>query len=246
MPLQPAMRFCGGFQLLQGVQVIASYTVILGAVSIFSLVTGRGEAADMPKMVAIADSVQALVHAFALIAGLKGLVGIMLRDPKRIRMLLIYHVIEVVTSCIVVALRIVGACDELRLLQQKEQLKAPRMSCESARLALLSEFVLHTSLFSYCIYIIWSAMTRMGAGEYGRTPSLFGDVGLVGLDEFNDTVGTWLTVPPHGNTTVLRDPLNVSPMMAPPFSGQPRTLAEPAELQSLQHEHFSGTPQRLE
>eukprot|EP00812_Abedinium_dasypus_P009876 NODE_3534_length_773_cov_278.782730.p2 GENE.NODE_3534_length_773_cov_278.782730~~NODE_3534_length_773_cov_278.782730.p2 ORF type:complete len:225 (+),score=56.45 NODE_3534_length_773_cov_278.782730:40-675(+) len=209
----------------------------------FSLCTSKHDTANMPESIAVVDTVETFVHACAFIAGLKGLIGIMFRDPKRIRMLLIYHIVEVVTSGIVVVFRVAGACEELDRLRQPQAERNLRISCSSVRLALAGEFVLHFCFFSYCIFIIWSLMTRMEAGEFGRGLSLFGSEGLFDRTDVN---ASWLFLPTHeANAAQQYVPLGVPVLaVAPPFSGEPRTLAGPTEPCTV--DHFRGMPRRLD
>jgi hypothetical protein len=242
---------------LQGVQIVASYTVVVGVVNFLALFTGRpwtssGESAAA----AFIDSVQTLIHALALVAGLKGLVGVMLRDPQRLRVLYLYHAGELVVSCFAILFREIEACKELSKLQRAH--RVPWVDCPSARLAHLFLFTIHFCLFSYFADIGWSLVKRLEAGELGRPP-LLGDHELVDQTGLLDLFAPWpgmqhgsLQHPPGSGvetgSSLLgahRGPQANATGSAPPFSGQPRTLAEQGQpQQGLQP--FTGQAHRLE
>lgn len=229
--------------------MLSSYTVVVGGFSVLSLLTGRSrEAAGESVLSALIDCVQTFVHSLALLAGLKGLVGIMYRDPRRLRTLLIYHIGEVAMRTVAVVFRVAEACDELKRLQRLH--KMMKIDCASARMALVAEYCIHATLFSYFIYIIWSLIVRLEAGELGR-PQLF-DHELADRAGLTESFPPWFFMGHPGgdpnNATLLqqqRTPLNVGGPGAPqPFSGAPRTLEDPSQPHGI--EPFRGTPHRLE
>merc|ERR1719359_1137636 len=142
--------------------MIASYEVVTGGFSVLSLLTGRSrEATGRSELSAIIDCVQTFVHSLALLAGLKALVGIMYRDPRRLRILLVYHVGELFMRSLAIVFREMEACAELKRLQQLHHHKMANIDCSSARIAIFVEYCIHVVLFGYFIYAIWSLITRL-------------------------------------------------------------------------------------
>jgi len=227
--------------------MIAAYTVFIGGFCVLSLLTGRSrESAGQSETAAIIECVQTFVHSLGLLAGLKGMVGVMYRDPRRLRVLLIYHIGDLAMRGISIVFREVEACEELARLQRQQ--KMLKIDCPSARVVLLVEFCIHSIFFSYVIFIIWSLIVRLEAGELGSPPFL-------GEHELDDHAGEswppWLFVGHPGETNAAllqnRTPLNTGgpAVGAPaPFSGAPRTLQDQPQSQGL--EPFRGTPHRLE
>eukprot|EP00747_Dinoflagellata_sp_TGD_P019142 gnl/TRDRNA2_/TRDRNA2_126972_c0_seq1.p1 gnl/TRDRNA2_/TRDRNA2_126972_c0~~gnl/TRDRNA2_/TRDRNA2_126972_c0_seq1.p1 ORF type:complete len:269 (+),score=36.88 gnl/TRDRNA2_/TRDRNA2_126972_c0_seq1:48-809(+) len=253
--MQPAERCCGSCTLLQGVQIIASYDVVNGAVHVLWLLTGRSETvAGRSDIAIVVDSVQTFVHAMALLAGLKGLVGAVLRDARRVRMLFVYHVVELIVGCIAIIFRDAEACREIARLQRLHRKNNywQGMDCSSIRGLLFMEFGIHLLLFSYLSYIVWSLAERLqssgGAGDLGRPP-LLGDHELAERGFGGDGLPPWFLGASGGLDGDMqqqqRAPLNLHGQTgsAPPFSGQPRNLAD-ASIQGPTP--FSGTPHRLE
>jgi len=252
MAPRPAENCCGFCPLPQGVQIIASYIVVVGMFSFLSLFMHSPSKAGQPESLAIVQGCQTVVHTFALFAGFKGLVGIMLNDPGRLRSLLRYQVAELTMSCIAFVCKEVEACTELRRLQRlrRPPAGAPHMSCGIARLRLLVEFTIISSLLSYFAFIVWSLIARMEAGELGPRPPF---LDLDGEHELADRAGLadpWLSggmVPLAGlaGGGGVAAAAGADGAGAPrPFSGAPRRLAEQQAPEAC--EPFAGTPHRLE
>jgi len=245
--LQPAERCCGTCSLLQGVQIISSYTVVVGLFDLLSLLM-RGmqpsSETGQSELVSVIQSLQTLLHALGLPAGMKGVLGIMLRDPQRLRVLYYYHFAEILMSCIAVSVREMDLCDELVRLQKLH--KPVKIGCSSARVMIFTGFCIHTLQFTYFAFCIWSLVKRLEDGEFGRPP-------FIAESELVDHAGLtdpWLIMARGGNDSSSflqqRAPLNAqgraSGGSAPqPYAGEPRTLSEQAPP-----EPFSGTPHRLE
>jgi len=168
----PAEHCCGVCPLLQGVQIIASYTVAMGTFAMLSLlVRGPAEKPAQSTLVQIVEFIDNIYHVFALFAGMKGLLGVILKDARRLRSLLIWHCGEIVLWCVAFVFREVEACKELKNLQQLHQ-AAPQWDCHSIRVSLLVEFAVFSLLFSYFAYVIWSLVKRLEAGELGTRAGL--------------------------------------------------------------------------
>lgn len=238
--------------------MIASYQVVTGGFSILSLITGRSrEAAGESELSAIIDCVQTFVHSLALLAGLKGLVGIMYRDSQRLRILLVYHVGELMMRSVAIVFREVEACRELKRLQELHHDKMAKIDCASARTALFAEYCIHCALFCYFMYMIWSLITRLEAGELGR-PQLFDhELGQLDRTGLGESMPPWFFMNHQGDTnagllqqqrTGLLPGLNAASGNPPPFSGEPRTLEDlhPALGSAPSIQPFRGTPHRLE
>jgi len=256
MPPAPAEHCCGACPLLQGVQIIASYTVVVGTFSLLSLLMkGPQDEPIQSETVQAVEFVEMLFHALAFCAGLKGLIGVMFRDPRRLRVLFFYHIGELLVKGIAFIFREAEACVELKKLQRLHS-SAKKMDCQSARIAFLLEFSIHAVLFSYFAYVIWSLITRLESGELGlRTTGLDLEQELADRAVLADP---WLFMG-AGDTSALlqtRPPLS-TPLTgggansrqqggAPrPFSGAPRNLNE-RDGQPAPNEPFQGTPHRLE
>jgi hypothetical protein len=227
--------------------MIASYEVVIGGFSVLSLVTGRSREAQ-PELLAAIECVQKFVHALALLAGLKGLVGIMYRDPRRLRILLLYQVCDLVMQTVAIFFREIEACHELSQLKQLHKDKYSKLTCGTVRREILIEYCIRSALFSYFTYVIWSLITRLEAGEFGRQD--FFDHELADHAALGDSLPPWFFMGHPGgddNAGFLsqqRAPLNgPASGMPQPFSGAPRTL-DPPQAQSI--EPFRGTPHRLE
>mmetsp|Transcript_9781 Transcript_9781/g.18920 ORF Transcript_9781/g.18920 Transcript_9781/m.18920 type:complete len:248 (-) Transcript_9781:131-874(-) len=244
---RPAEHCCGACPLLQGVQIVASYTVVVGMFSLLSLLM-RGPAAKHPgppEMLLFVEWCQTFIHTVALFAGLKGLIGVMFRDPARLRTLLRYHIAELVVSSVGVVLKEVEACEELRKLRQIH--KSPKIDCTSARVLLMVEFAIHAFLFSYFAFVIWSLIARLEAGELGvRPPLLDPEHELADRSGFSDVWPLGRTAGDGNSLWMQRVPLSGGPSAAAgpqPFSGAPRTLSD---QQAVAPEPFHGTAHRLE
>lgn len=228
--------------------MIASYTVVVGLFNVLSLLTGRsGGPPGESQIITIANCVRTFVQSLALLAGLKGLVGIMHRDPRRLRLLLLYHVAEIVMHVIELVLREWEACDELQRLQRLH--KSLKFDCASYRIVYLCQYTIHVVIVCYFIYVIWSLAVRLEAGEFAR-PNLF-EHELADPNGLADSWPPWFLVGHAGseNTANLlqqqRTPLTGGSSGVPtPFSGPPRTLDENPNSASV--EPFRGTPHRLE
>mmetsp|Transcript_54639 Transcript_54639/g.158696 ORF Transcript_54639/g.158696 Transcript_54639/m.158696 type:complete len:270 (-) Transcript_54639:99-908(-) len=267
-PIPPAEQCCCSCDLPKGVQIISSYTVIVGTFSMLSLVM-RGPA-DRPEESVTAqavDSLETVYHSLALFAGLKGLMGIMFLDPRRLRLLLTYHIVELLVKTIVLVFREAEACEELRRIQNLHHNSARRMTCENARLFLFLEYTFHTVLFTYFVYIIWSLIVRLEGGEFGPRRTAFD------LDqELADRAvlaEPWLFLgPADSQNSALLQRATITGGHVPnshasgaggagfgaggrqggaprPFSGAPRNLNEQGAEASAS-EPFQGTPHRLE
>eukprot|EP00933_Yihiella_yeosuensis_P083238 TRINITY_DN97432_c0_g1_i1.p1 TRINITY_DN97432_c0_g1~~TRINITY_DN97432_c0_g1_i1.p1 ORF type:complete len:255 (-),score=42.23 TRINITY_DN97432_c0_g1_i1:218-982(-) len=254
MAPQPAQTCCMSCSLLQGAQVIASYTVVIGFFSVLSLLMGPAETESQPMSLTIVDFMVKVVHFIALIAGLKGLVGVVLRDPVRLRVLLTYHVLELFTSVIRLIVQEAKGCEQLERLEELSKTKT-KLDCASFQYAMLIQFVIHASLISYFAYIIWSLITRLENGDItsalGLGETELGDRSALGLGD------PWLFVHPSSMGT---DPNALLQQRAPlrgnsgqgapqPFSGAPRNLGEQqagTQAQPAAPAPFQGTPHRLE
>lgn len=253
MPPAPAEHCCGACPLLQGVQIIASYTVVVGTFSLLSLLMkGPADKPIQSETFQAVEFLETAFHTLAFFAGLKGLLGVMFRDPRRLRVLFFYHVGELLVKGIAFIFREAEACEELRKLERLHR-STQKMDCQSARIAFLIEFIIHAMLFSYFAYVIWSLVTRLESGELG--------LGRTGLDleqELADRAvlaDPWLFVGTGDTSTLLQNrPLLTTPLTgangrqqggAPrPFSGAPRNLNEGGG-EPAASEPFQGTPHRL-
>jgi len=241
--------------LIQGVQIISSYTVVVGTFSFLSLLMrGPHDEVGETEAMVVVEFAQTIMHTTALFAGLKGILGVLFRDPARLRVLFLYHLCELVLSCVAIVFREVEACDELKKLQQLHKSDAMgKLDCSSARIWMFAMFSTHVLLVAYFAYVIWSLFTRLEAGDMAVRPHLF-------EEELANRAGLadpWLLIR-HGDNSNLPFPPRVPPNRQhgaalggagaaepAPFSGQPRTLAEQQPLASAP-EHFRGTPHRLE
>jgi len=253
MPLQPAESCCGACPLLQGVQIIASYTVVVGTFSLLSLLMkGPADKPVASESMQVVEFLERVYHTLAFFAGLKGLIGVMFRDSRRLRVLFLYHLGELIVKGIAVILREAEACEELRRLQRLHK-TAENVDCQTAQIGLLLEFCIHGALFSYFAYVIWSLVSRLESGELGRRGGL-GELDQE-LAERGVLADPWLFMG-SGDALLQRAPLTSTLTEgaggrgagsgAPrPFSGVPRNLNERGE-QPSPNEPFQGTPHRLE
>mmetsp|Transcript_40052 Transcript_40052/g.101737 ORF Transcript_40052/g.101737 Transcript_40052/m.101737 type:complete len:261 (+) Transcript_40052:105-887(+) len=260
MPLQPAENCCGACPLLQGVQIIASYTVVVGTFSLLSLLMKWP--ADKPvasESMQVVEFLETVYHTLAFFAGLKGLIGVMFRDSRRLRVLFLYHLGELIVKGIAVIVMEAEACEELRRLQRLHK-TAENADCQKARIELFLEFCIHGALFSYFAYVIWSLVSRLESGELGRRGGL-GDLDQE-LADRGVLADPWLFM---GSSDTQHALLQRAPLTstltegagsrgggrsagsgAPrPFSGAPRNLNERGE-QPSPNEPFQGTPHRLD
>mmetsp|Transcript_81746 Transcript_81746/g.210500 ORF Transcript_81746/g.210500 Transcript_81746/m.210500 type:complete len:254 (-) Transcript_81746:151-912(-) len=252
MALRPAEYCCGACPLLQGVQIIASCTVASGTYTLLSmLMRGPNDRVAQSETMAAVEFMKMIVHSFALLAGLKGLIGVMFRDPRHLRVLFLYHIVELFTMGIALIVREIEACKELDKIQRLTKSKRT-IPCSSARVALFADFCIHAILFLYFAYIIWSLMNHLEAGEMGiRPPLLGGEHELTSMGGTRgDMADPWLLLGQHADAQQSlmqqRAPLNMHGGGAnsgpAPFSGAPRRLTE-EELPAA--EPFRGTPHRL-
>lgn len=175
--IQPAERCCGGCPLLQGVQIIASYSVVMGSFSLLSLL--RKEPADgsgESQSLVIVSSMQMLLRTFALFAGLKGLIGICTKTAQPLRVLLFYHVADLALSSVAIILQELDACHELAEVQRMHELAEaqhmhtskhpPKITCDQARLVLAMGYCIHSFMTGYFAYVIWSLIVRLEADDF--------------------------------------------------------------------------------
>mmetsp|Transcript_77346 Transcript_77346/g.195321 ORF Transcript_77346/g.195321 Transcript_77346/m.195321 type:complete len:217 (-) Transcript_77346:170-820(-) len=212
--------------------------------------------AEKPIQSETVQAVEFLKDVFltlAFFAGLKGLIGVMFRDPRRLRVLFFYHVGELFVKGIAFIFREAEACVELKKLQRLHS-SAKKMDCQSARFFFLLEFSIHAVLFSYFAYVIWSLVTRLESGELGLRRT-----GLDLEQELADRAvlaDPWLFMGTGDASALLQ---NRPPLSTPltgansrqqggaprPFSGAPRNLNERGG-EPAPNEPFQGTPHRLE
>jgi len=243
----PAETCCFSCPLLQGVQIIASYTVVVGVFSLMSMVT-KGPAEERAKrheLVELVAFIGMVFHAMAFFAGLKGLVGIILRDPPRLRVLLLYYIGELVVSSLAFIVTATESCDDLARVDnfqnatKQEQHHAPaKLDCTSIRLLVVAHFMLHFALFSYFAFVIWSLISRIETGDASfHRSGLDLDEELAERAMLSDPWLSIATIDPQGTMFQHRMPMaGLSSSMVPrrvasggipqPFSGIPRTMEE--------------------
>lgn len=243
--MRPLELCCGSCPLTQGVQIIASYTVVIGT---FQLLVLLMPSAKAPKAHSEAEAlvycIKTIFDALAFFAGLKGLIGIIFKDPRRIRMLFVYHIVNIIVECIVTVVREIEVCKDLERLQ-----KDSGLDCSAVRLVYFGSFCVKVLVFSYFVYVIWSLIVRLESGEYGSPPNPFDPemadrgFGGFGSDPFQPQ-WIFLGQPSHevSSSGGQRDSTRGHANNPSPFSGAARTL--PEEGTAL--EPFRGTPHRLE
>ncbi|CAK9025719.1 unnamed protein product [Durusdinium trenchii] len=173
MAPSPAETCCLSCSLLQGVQVISTYTVVFGSFNMLGVLMGGPRDIQARSVVlATVEFLKMMVHTFALFAGFKGLIGVLLKDVERLRVLMLYHVCSLLLLCLELVVGFVKGCQELEMLQKithrKEILK---MDCNTYQAQLCVKFVFQAGLMTYFAFIIWSLIVRIEAGELGE-PSL--------------------------------------------------------------------------
>jgi hypothetical protein len=196
-----------------------------------------------------------VMNIFALYAGLKGLIGVVLRDSRRLRVLFMYHIGQLFAILIILVLSEIEACREppinkdphpqLVTNQETAPTSAPvhPLDCQTKRNFILVESCIHFVLYAYFAFMLWSLYTRLEAGELSHS-SLFGEHELA-----DQSLGDpWLFVgPPTGvnqSNSILSSLAARSRHASPePFTGAPQTLQEQPLTAP---EPFSGTPYRLE
>lgn len=287
MPLEPADRCWCGCSLLQGVHILAIYTTVLGVFSFVSLLTGpppieqhghgdhgdHGDGAASSGAVPVSDTAAALkavttvVGTFGLVAGMKGIVGVAFRDPGRVRVLFAYHCILLLQSSIMIIFRLTEICDILEKEKKEGKFgeKGKHLDCSTAQMVLIMEFTIHTMVFGYFTFIIWSlakkledARSDIAAGRsFEDHEDSFGPLGLSGGgvggrfrlwgSPFDGPFGP-VSAP---SSLQQQMPLNRPYSESTAFTGEPRHIEEPqvgarrapapAPVQP-----FSGTAYRIE
>lgn len=229
-PMPPAEQCCCVCSLPQGVQAISWYSVIVGALSMLSLLmNGLVDSPVRSRLEQAVGLLETLFHSLAFFAGLKGLLGVMFRDSKPLRTLLLYHASELVVRSVSFLFREADACSELRRLQILH--RAPQdMTCETPRIAMLLTFVVHCATLLYFVYVVWSFIVRLQSGEFGH-PGI----------GFEDTEAFFR----HGGALEALDGAQPAGQAIQPFAGPPRSLREGGEG-CIVGEAFRGEPQRLE
>jgi len=165
--LPPTQQCCCGCSLQRGVQMIALYSIVVGALTLTSLLIDGTE--DNPALTEADELVgmMAMIYqSLALFVGLKGVLGIAFRDMRSVRMLLLYYVVEVIVRSIAFAAREAWACTELRRLQLLRE-ASDELTCETMRSELLVVYLLHIAVLLYFAYVIWSFVVRTESGEHG-------------------------------------------------------------------------------
>lgn len=256
--MRPAERCCNVCSLAQGVQIISTYTVIIGVINFLGLFSESSDHATDARSDAgeVIDGVQTVVGTFALFAGLKGFVGVMLRDPGRLHVLFLYHGVYLAISCCAIVFKEQELCTILDGLKKQHSLgnhtSSMRndgvrvMDCQSARTAVFIEFCIQFCVFSYFIFIIWSLMKRIEAGEWSFSMPRHSQH-LIGGDRealFARSLDLSSQSSGFGSQQNL---LSSSPVGPVAFTGQPRSLGEDMPLQAPNAMvPFSGNAYRLE
>ncbi|CAJ1461064.1 unnamed protein product [Effrenium voratum] len=173
MAPSPAETCCLSCSLLQGVQVISTYTVVFGSFNMLIVLMGGPKNVETHSVVlATVEFLRMMVHTFALFAGFKGLIGVLLKDVERLRVLLLYHLCSLVLLCLQLVVVFVKGCQELEMLQKlHRQKEVQRVDCSTYQAQLFVSYMLEAGLMSYFAFIIWSLIVRIEAGELGE-PSL--------------------------------------------------------------------------
>mmetsp|Transcript_41821 Transcript_41821/g.90639 ORF Transcript_41821/g.90639 Transcript_41821/m.90639 type:complete len:256 (+) Transcript_41821:47-814(+) len=255
MAPSPAETCCLSCTLLQGVQVISTYTVVSGSINMLGLLmNGPRSVPSHSVILATVEFLNMMLHTFALFAGFKGLIGVLLKDVERLRVLMLYHLCALLLLCLERVVGFVKGCQELemekKLTNREEILK---MDCNTYQARLCLKFVLDAGLMSYFAFIIWSLIVRIEAGELGE-PSLLREQELA--DRALGDPWLFVQTPGESATFLRREPRGHAPT---PFSGVPRNLEDQEAQASLQEEGqahdrqgrgsveaFQGTPYRLE
>merc|ERR1712232_1182891 len=100
--LQPAERCCFRRPLLEGVKLIATDTVVIGVFGVFSFFLNTVRKDHHSPAYASVVLLQSFANLFGLVAGCKGLMGVMARDPRRLRVLLAYHFAQLFVNCLLI------------------------------------------------------------------------------------------------------------------------------------------------
>mmetsp|Transcript_35705 Transcript_35705/g.83584 ORF Transcript_35705/g.83584 Transcript_35705/m.83584 type:complete len:276 (+) Transcript_35705:109-936(+) len=275
--MQPAERCCCGvwpaWSLPRGVQLISMYAVIFGTCSLIQLVAEmwpeehsvqkeRGSSAHqehsdggvmppLPESVIMMDRLQEVVNSFALLAGLKGLLGLMLREhlqaARQLSFLVSYLTAKAFFTIAVAIVKVVEACEILRRVQLRERSHQEHykpLSCRTLRIIEVLEYMFVLVVLLYCAYITWSLAERMRTGSVHL--GFFSDLQYELVESRgNFEASHWLMTNSGGSAQdYALNPRDRS--AAPvPFSGAPHTLADQAP-QQCSMETFQGTPHRLE
>jgi len=233
--VEPAERCCGhcggGWHLVQAVRMIASYMVGVGAFSVATLFTdGSKDSRGESEVTAVVASIHNFIRSLALIAGLQGIVGVVLQVRWRLGILLFYQVLELVSKCLVTAFRVAEACKWLARLHDKGKLL--NAECSTVRTEMLTQFTVQTCIFAYLAFITWSLMKRLETGDLSNF-----EYGL----ELGNRAMIEETLADASNQRLISGSSN----RPPPFSGSPQTLGgTPVQQQTM--EPFRGTAHRLE
>eukprot|EP00439_Symbiodinium_sp_Y106_P028456 s128_g3.t1 len=240
----PAETCCLSCSLLQGVQVISTYTVVFGSFSMLSVLMGGPRTAETHSVVlATVEFLKMMVNTLALFAGFKGLIGVLLKDVERLRVLLLYHLCYLVMICLELVVGLIKGCQELEMLQKLHpQKEIQKMSCGTFQVHIFAMFLAQGAIMGYFAFIIWSLIVRIEAGEMGQ-PSLLRDQELA---ERAGALGDpWLFVNAPGSDMRPNEFRGHGPAGPTPFSGAPRNLEEQSTGPQTT-EPFQGTPYRLE
>lgn len=247
MTPSPAERCCG-WPLVQGVQAIAFFSILGGSLSLLSLVVvGPPQSTkDRPFFFVLVEFVQQVVHTLALFSGLKGMIGVCIKDPGRIRVLLAYYIVELVVGSVAFVCSMCEVCDLISRYNEKHQNdpdnKSPPMDCATARNFLAVDFVLHTGIFLYFTYIIWSFLVRLVAGEYPPPPDIHLLETELTSSAFMDNSVPQIYAQQQGLLAGNAGRQGRGGSQA--YAGEPRRLSGAAA--HLPITPFSGTPHRLE
>lgn len=178
-----AETFCGCWSLLRGVQMVASYTVVISGFSMIALF-GAGRIPGQSTAVAVMQCIQRLMHMMGLFAGLKGLTGVALREPSRLRMLLIYYVMELIVNIVDMVVREAMACVDLASFQRlhphnstDHSSQIDKVECSSVRWVVFMDYTVYALFYAYVAYAIWSLMIRLEDCEFGPPASLLAGLG---------------------------------------------------------------------
>eukprot|EP00929_Paragymnodinium_shiwhaense_P106879 TRINITY_DN72703_c0_g1_i1.p1 TRINITY_DN72703_c0_g1~~TRINITY_DN72703_c0_g1_i1.p1 ORF type:complete len:280 (+),score=56.63 TRINITY_DN72703_c0_g1_i1:87-926(+) len=251
--VEPATSCCGR-QLPQGVQIIATYAVIVGTFGIVVLLARPTALVEQKSdSLAVLVWLQTCLNVFAFYAGLQGLLGCMLRHAGKLQWLLGYNVGELVFSVVALVVQELQACPEK--FQPHAEHKDGSLSredvkvdCAAERVCLVLECLIHCVFVGYCAYMVWSMSMRLGRGEL-RHPEdelldrILGDSGRFVGDSMSGSELAERGLLPGGG-----------PQRLEPYSGQAHSIGseeEPLRAESAtaataaNYLPFQGTPHRL-
>eukprot|EP00929_Paragymnodinium_shiwhaense_P004771 TRINITY_DN105952_c0_g1_i1.p1 TRINITY_DN105952_c0_g1~~TRINITY_DN105952_c0_g1_i1.p1 ORF type:complete len:257 (-),score=56.89 TRINITY_DN105952_c0_g1_i1:171-941(-) len=252
--LRPAERCCCR-PLQEGVKVISTYTVLMGLFGVMSFFVDHDFGAHGSAFV-VAMTLQQFLNVFGLYAGFKGLMGNVWRDPRRLRVLLFYHVLQILAHFVMIGAEEMEACRMLAYWKQRRH-ELDNVTCGEVEQQLVFDLVLRTSFLVYCAYIIWSLVARLEAGESFTVEDELADI--IASDLHDRLVAHQMLTP---RQTPRRTPGQTRPTSGPPpgltpFSGAPRRLPGESQVdgEALEEgiamveqgpqEPFTGTPHRL-